>query len=91
MPTLDESGIKNASWDLWYGLVAPPNLPQPIADRLIEALTAVMKDPDAIAKFAATAHTAPDPLIGPAFKKAVLEENKQWKIVADREKIVMQP
>ena len=91
MPTLDESGIKNASWDLWYGLVAPPNLPQPIADRLIEVLSAIMKDPEAIAKFAATASAAPDLLIGPAFKKAVLDENKQWKIVADREKIVMQP
>jgi tripartite-type tricarboxylate transporter receptor subunit TctC len=91
LPTLDEIGIKNASWDLWYGLVAPPNLPKPIADRLIEELTAVMKDPEAIAKFTFTAKVAPDPLIGGAFKKAVLDENKQWKQVADREKIVMQP
>lgn len=30
-PTLEESGIQNASWDNWFGVVAPPNLPQPIA------------------------------------------------------------
>jgi tripartite-type tricarboxylate transporter receptor subunit TctC len=91
LPTLEENGIKNASWDLWYGLVAPPNLPKPIADRLTEELAAVMKDPEAIAKFAATSKVAPDLLVGPAFKKAVLDEHRQWKVVAEREKIVMQP
>ena len=35
LPTLEESGIKNASWDIWFGFLAPPNLPKPIADRLI--------------------------------------------------------
>jgi len=92
LPTLEEIGVKNASWDIWYGVVAPPNLPKPIADRLIAELAAVYKDPEAIEKFKAAAKFAPDvvPLTGESFKKRVLEEHKNWKIVVDREKIVVQ-
>jgi tripartite-type tricarboxylate transporter receptor subunit TctC len=92
LPTLDELGIKNASWDVWFGLVGPPNLPKPIADRLITELSAVFKDPEAIAKYTAAAKYGPEPnpLTGEAFKKQVLEENKTWKAVAEREKIALQ-
>jgi len=92
LPTLEESGIKNASWDAWFGVIAPPNLPKPIADRLIAEIGAVFKDPEAIAKYQAATKSVPEthPLIGDEFKKQVIEENKRWKAVADREKIVVQ-
>lgn len=92
LPTLEESGIKNASWEIWFGFLAPPNLPKPIADKLIAELTAMLKDPEAIAKFQAATKSPPEanPLIGDAFKKQVLEEQKNWKVVVDREKIVVQ-
>ena len=88
VPTLEEAGIKGATWNVWYGFFAPANLPKPIADRLIAEITAVFKDPAAIAKYEATKFT-PDttPLIGDAFKKQVLEDNKNWKVVVEREKI----
>jgi tripartite-type tricarboxylate transporter receptor subunit TctC len=87
--TLDEAGIKNASWQLWYGVMGPPKLPKPIADRLIEEWTAVLKDPEALAKFAAI-NWVPDPVFGDEFKKIVVDENKRWKEVVEREKIVVQ-
>jgi tripartite-type tricarboxylate transporter receptor subunit TctC len=92
LPTLDEVGIKNATWDLWYGFVAPPNLPKPIADRLITELTAVFKDPEAIAKYQASVKNTPAqvPLIGDAFKRRVIEEQGNWKSVVEREKIVLE-
>ncbi len=92
LPTLEEIGIKGATWDLWYGLVAPPNLPKPIADRLIAELSAIYKDPEAMAKFQTAARVPPavNPLTGDAFKKQVLEEHKGWKAVVEREKIVVQ-
>jgi tripartite-type tricarboxylate transporter receptor subunit TctC len=92
LPTLEEVGIKGASWELWFGFMAPPNLPKPIADRLIAEIGAVLKDPDAIAKYVAATKSAPalDPLIGDAFKKRAIEENKTWKAVVEREKIVVQ-
>lgn len=92
LPTLEELGIKNASWDIWFGVVGPPKLPKPIADRLIAEIGAVLKDPEAIAKYLAAVKIAPDanPLTGEDFKKKVLEEHKGWKSVVEREKIAVQ-
>ena len=92
LPTLEEVGYKNASHDAWFGFVAPPNVPKPIADRLIADLNAVFKDPEALAKYQSATKGAPDanPLVGDDFKKRALEENKNWKAVAEREKIVVQ-
>jgi tripartite-type tricarboxylate transporter receptor subunit TctC len=92
LPTLEELGIKGATWDLWFGFWASPNIPKPLQDRLVAELTAVLKDPDAIAKYQASAKYTPDTdlLTGDAFKKQVLEESRNWKVVADREKIVVQ-
>jgi tripartite-type tricarboxylate transporter receptor subunit TctC len=92
LPTLEESGIKDASWDVWFGFIAPPNLPKPIADRLIAEISAMLKDPEAIAKYQVATKSVPElnPLTGDAFKKQVLEETKQWQAVVDREKIVVQ-
>lgn len=91
LPTLEEIGVKNATWDLWYGFVAPPNLPKPIADRLISELTAVFKDPEAIARYqgAIKATPMPEPLVGEAFRRRVIEEQGSWKAVVEREKIVL--
>jgi tripartite-type tricarboxylate transporter receptor subunit TctC len=92
VPTLEEAGIKGATWDIWWGFLAPPNLPKPIADRLVAEITEVFKDPEAIAKYQASAKFPPDAnlLIGDAFKKQVLEDNNKWKTVVEREKIVIQ-
>ena len=91
LPTLDEAGIKGATWDLWFGFVAPPNLPKPIADKLIAEISAVLKDPEAIEKYKASIKNAPvaDPLKGDAFKAQVIAEHKAWKTVVEREKIVV--
>jgi tripartite-type tricarboxylate transporter receptor subunit TctC len=92
LPTLAELGYQNASHDAWFAFLAPPNLPKPIADRLIAELSAVFKDPEAIAKYKSATKDVPDatPLIGDDFKRFALEQNKNWKAVADREKIVVQ-
>jgi tripartite-type tricarboxylate transporter receptor subunit TctC len=91
-PTLEELGYKGAGWDVWFGFVAPPKLPKPIQDRLLTELDAVYKDPEATSKFNAAAKASPEtnPLTGEAFKKQALEELKNWKTVAEREKVVVQ-
>ena len=62
------------------------------ADRLIAELGAIYKDPEAIARFQTAGKIAPEssPLTGEDFKKRVLEENSNWRIVVEREKIVVQ-
>lgn len=90
VPLLDEFGIKNAGWDNWFGIVAPPNLPKPIADRLIEEIVAVQKMPEAVLRFqAAKVPVEPNPLTGEAFKQRMAEEYKVWKDLVAREKIVV--
>lgn len=92
LPTWDEVGIKGASWDVWFGLFGPPNMPKPIADRLIAEVSAVLKDPEAIAKYQSAAKAAPEanPLTGEDFRRASIQDNRNWKTVVDREKIVIQ-
>lgn len=92
LPTLEEAGIKGASWELWFGFMAPPNLPKPIADRLTNEIAAVLKDPEAIAKYVAATKSPPatEFLTGDAFKRRAVEENRNWKAVVEREKIVVQ-
>ena len=92
LPSFSEVGLGSAAWDVWFGFVAAPNTPKPIADRLTAELIAVLKDPEAIAKYNSAAKLPPDanPLVGDAFKKQVLDEYKNWKAVVEREKIVVQ-
>ena len=89
-PTLEEVGIKNASWDGWFGIVAPPNLPKPIAELLTSEISAVLKSPEAISRYETAKLPADAPLTGDAFKKKVLEEQQMWKTVVERNKIEVQ-
>ena len=89
LPTLEEQGVTGASWDIWFGFMAPPNLPKPIADRLIGEIEAVMKDPDAIERFAKISAT-PDVMTGEAFRKAVLDDHRRFKELIARDKLVVQ-
>jgi len=92
LPTLAELGIKDADWVSWFGFLAPPNLPKPIADRLTRELVATMKEPEVIEKLRkATGITqTEEPLVGDAFRKVALDEYLRWKEIATREKIVVQ-
>lgn len=90
-PTLEELGIKGATFEAWFGFFAPANLARPIADRLISEISAILKDPAAIARYAG-AGLVPDanPLTGDAFRRQVQEVNRGWKAVAERDKIVVE-
>jgi tripartite-type tricarboxylate transporter receptor subunit TctC len=91
-PTLEEVGVQNAAWDLWWGFLAPADLPQPIADKLIEEISAVLEEPEVIKKFETVSNIAPDaePTTGEAFKQKLMEDNARWQTVVDREQIVVE-
>lgn len=90
--TLEEAGIEGASWLSWFGFLAPEGLPDPIAERLISEITAVIEDPAAIEQYRAATQAVPDaePLTGAAYKEEALKLVETWKAVAAREGIVIQ-
>src|SRR5262245_46807399 len=45
IPTIAEAGVPGFETSLWFALVAPPNLPQPMAARLNRELNAIIADP----------------------------------------------
>jgi len=45
IPTIAEAGVPGFETSLWFALVAPPNLPQPMAARLNRELNAIIVDP----------------------------------------------
>lgn len=92
LPTLSELGMKSAEWDIWFGFIGPPKMPKELQDRVTSEITAMMKDPEVIAKYQSVAKIAPDtaPGIGDAFKKEAMDSYAKWKAVAEREKISVQ-
>lgn len=90
LPTFEELGLKGASWDIWYGVMAPSRLPEAIRERLTHELTAVMQDPAAIEKFVGSIGFPPALLTGESFRKSVLSESAKWKAVAEERQIILQ-
>ena len=91
-PTLAELGVKGAEWEPAAGFVGPPKMPKELTDRVIAELSAVMKDPEAIAKLQSAAKFTPDPQAptGEAYKAMMVTEHNEWKAIVEREKIVVQ-
>ncbi|APX75147.1 Bug family tripartite tricarboxylate transporter substrate binding protein [Achromobacter insolitus] len=52
VPTLAESGIKGLDIVQWYAVLAPAKLPKPVLDKLDQALSQTLADPDIKAKLA---------------------------------------
>lgn len=51
LPTMQEGGLKGFEVAVWHALYAPKGTPQPIIDRLVEALQVAVKDPGVKARF----------------------------------------
>lgn len=45
VPTTAELGLPDVRMDTWFGVIAPANTPQPVIDRLAQAIDAVVHEP----------------------------------------------
>jgi tripartite-type tricarboxylate transporter receptor subunit TctC len=52
LPTLDEAGVKGFDYQPWYAFFAPGGTPPAIADKLHDAINAVLEDPAIARKLA---------------------------------------
>ena len=50
IPTLEEEGFKNASYNFWVGALVPAKTPRAIVDKLHDDITALVDSPDVVAQ-----------------------------------------
>jgi tripartite-type tricarboxylate transporter receptor subunit TctC len=75
VPTLVESGYKEASFNIILGLMAPPGLPKAITTKLETALDKAVNDP-AFREAAQKANIGVVPMKAAAFKRAIMDSDK---------------
>jgi tripartite-type tricarboxylate transporter receptor subunit TctC len=88
-PTMAELGVPKATVVPWYGVLGPAGLPANVTERLRREVAAVIASPEVQEKLT-KAGWVPAPIIGDALEKFVVEEYRQWKEIADAEKIVVE-
>jgi tripartite-type tricarboxylate transporter receptor subunit TctC len=80
VPTVAESGLPGYEADVWYGVIAPKGLPQPIAAKIHADTSAALQRPEMRARFASQDSTiinaAPD-----AFATLMRDEDAKWSRV----------
>jgi tripartite-type tricarboxylate transporter receptor subunit TctC len=86
LPTVKEGGLEGLDFAIWHGLYAPAGTPQPIIDKLSEALKAAIADPKVVQRFTelGTAPVAADQATPAALQKKVLAEIDRWKPVIEK-------
>ena len=83
VPTLDELGIKDAETDTSYGLWVPASTPQPIVDRLVKELAAILQQPDVVERY----RKSGAPVIGEgpaAFKARIDREVPMYREIVQK-------
>lgn len=78
IPTFTELGYPGVSnLSAWYGIMAPANLPAPIAEKLAAEIEKIVRSPDTQAQLLQLG-AEPTPLSGAAFAKFLDAERKRW-------------
>jgi tripartite-type tricarboxylate transporter receptor subunit TctC len=83
LPTIDESGVPGYVKVGWYALFAPAAVPEPIIDRVYQAVLSVLKDAEIQRRLAADG-TTPEGQPPSEFTAFVHSELKEWaKLIRD--------
>ena len=83
VPTFEESGVHDAASDTFQGLFAPAATPQPVIDRMVKELKAILRRPDLQERYAKSGLpvTAEPP---DAFRARIAREVPMYKEIVDR-------
>jgi len=81
VPTISEAGVAGYESLVWWGLLAPPQRPLDILNRLSSELTAVLRDPG-IVKHLESQAAEPQITTPPEFRKFLASEVAKWDKVA---------
>ena len=85
VPTLAESGLPGFDVESWFGLMAPAGTPQPVIDRLNQAMNKALANPALLASFQQSGFYAPQqPNTPETFGKKIASEIDKWGAVVKR-------
>jgi tripartite-type tricarboxylate transporter receptor subunit TctC len=83
VPTIDEAGLPGYQATNWWGIVAPAGTPQPILDKVHDAIATVLKSPET-KKYFDNEGAEPVDMTAAEFGKFVVAETAKWKDVVQR-------
>ena len=89
IPTIAEQGVPGYNVELWYGLLGPAKLPQPIVERILKEVTEILKKDQVRASLQALGFE-PKPSSSEVFAKYIRSEMEQWADVAKVAKLTEQ-
>ena len=81
VPTVEQTGLRNASTVIFYGLLAPAGTPDAIVARLRKETGEMAKDSGFIEKLRAAGYQ-PEYIPGDAYRDFILKDLEQWRGVA---------
>lgn len=85
VPTLAESGLPGFDVESWFGLMAPAGTPQPVIERLNQALNKALADPALVASYKQAGFYAPQqPNTPETYARKIASEIDKWGAVVKR-------
>ncbi|CAN5191947.1 tripartite tricarboxylate transporter substrate binding protein [soil metagenome] len=81
LPAMEQSGYRNSSVDLWWGVLAPPGTPQAIVDKLNAEINKQIASAD-MKEFFLREGAEPAPMSSADFATFLSAEMTRWKSVA---------
>ena len=78
VPTLDECGLKGFEVGSWQAMLAPAGTPQPVVDKIVQAVQAAFADPAIQARYAELGYQLPHKVGPEALAAFLVEESAKW-------------
>ena len=89
VPTFDELKLPDINLTSWTGLAAPARTPEPIVNRLYEAMRSVLNDPATKAAWEQRGAIVPEPLTPVQYRQEIGQRIQFFKDIVRTNKIVL--
>ena len=90
VPTFAELKLPDLNLTSWTGIAAPAKTPQPIIDRLYQAMRTVLQDPSTHATWTEKGMMVPEELKPQAYRAEIIERIKFYTRIAKANNIVLE-
>jgi tripartite-type tricarboxylate transporter receptor subunit TctC len=77
IPTMAEAGVPGYEMAAWFGLMAPPGLPRPLAQLLYREVAAILQEPE-VAKRLLELGAEPSGITPEEFSRFLVDEREKW-------------